>query len=50
MDFVRQFSRKVSVLHMGRVLREGTVDEIRRDIEVQDVYLGRSREAVGAGR
>jgi urea transport system ATP-binding protein len=50
MDFVRQFSRKVSVLHMGRVLREGTVDEIQRDIEVQDVYLGRSREAVGAGR
>jgi urea transport system ATP-binding protein len=44
MDFVRQFSRTVSVLHMGRVLREGTVDEIQQDTEVQDVYLGRTRE------
>ncbi len=44
MDFVRQFARTVSVLHMGRVLREGTVDEIQSDPEVQDVYLGRVRE------
>lgn len=48
MDFVRQFSRTVSVLHMGRVLREGSVDEIQRDVEVQDVYLGRSRTPVEA--
>ena len=49
MDFVRQFSRKVTVLHMGRVLREGTVEEIQRDPEVQDVYIGRSRDAVRTG-
>jgi urea transport system ATP-binding protein len=51
MDFVRQFSRTVTVLHMGSVLREGAVDEIQQDIAVQDVYLGRTREhaVVGAG-
>ena len=43
MDFVRQFSRMVTVLHMGKVLTEGRVDEIQQDPAVQDVYLGRSR-------
>ena len=42
MDFVRQFSRKVTVLHQGAVLREGAVDEIQRDPVVQEVYMGRS--------
>ncbi len=45
MDFVRQFSRKVTVLHQGRVLREGTVDEIQADPIVQEVYTGRARVA-----
>ncbi len=43
MDFVRQFARKVTVLHMGRVLREGNVDEIQRDPLVQEVYTGRQK-------
>ena len=46
MDFVRQFSRKVTVLHMGKLLREGTVDEIQADEMVQQVYTGRSKVAV----
>lgn len=43
MDFVRQFSRTVTVLHMGKVLREGTVDMIQSDPEVQEVYTGRQK-------
>ncbi len=42
MDFVRQFSRRVTVLHMGSVLREGSVEEIQRDPVVREVYMGRS--------
>jgi urea transport system ATP-binding protein len=49
MDFVRQISRKVTVLHQGAVLREGSVDEIQRDPVVQEVYMGRSmHEALAA--
>jgi urea transport system ATP-binding protein len=48
MDFVRQFSRTVTVLHMGAVLAEGSVDAIQRDGRVQEVYTGRARVEVGA--
>lgn len=41
MEFVRQIARKVTVLHQGRVLREGTVEEIQNDPKVAEVYLGR---------
>ncbi len=46
MDFVRQFSRTVTVLHMGKVLREGRVEEIQEDAEVQRVYTGREHARV----
>lgn len=39
--FVEQLAAPVSVLHMGRMLTEGTVDEVRRDPQVAAVYLGR---------
>jgi urea transport system ATP-binding protein len=42
MDFVRQFSRTVTVLHQGRVIAEGLVSEIQSNAEVVEVYLGRS--------
>lgn len=42
MDFVRQFSRTVTVLHQGRLLAEGTVADIQSNPEVVEVYLGRS--------
>jgi urea transport system ATP-binding protein len=45
MDFVEQLSAPVSVLNMGRMLAHGTVDEIRRNADVEAVYLGRAREA-----
>jgi urea transport system ATP-binding protein len=39
-DFVRGIADVVTVLHKGRVLREGTIAEIERDEEVRRVYLG----------
>ena len=42
MDFVRQFSRTVTVLHQGRLLAEGAVADIQSNPEVIEVYLGRS--------
>ena len=42
MDFVRQFSRTVTVLHQGRLLAEGGVADIQSNPEVVEVYLGRS--------
>ncbi|HEB50039.1 MAG TPA: urea ABC transporter ATP-binding protein UrtD [Desulfobulbus sp.] len=40
MDFVRSIARTVTVLHQGRVLAEGDMDEIQNDQRVIDVYLG----------
>jgi urea transport system ATP-binding protein len=42
MEFVRRFSRTVTVLHMGRVLTEGSIDEVQNNPSVVEVYLGRS--------
>jgi urea transport system ATP-binding protein len=40
MEFVRQIARKVTVLHQGSVLFEGTMDEVQNDPRVIEVYLG----------
>lgn len=40
MAFVRSIARKVTVLHEGRVLAEGSMDAIQNDQRVIDVYLG----------
>ncbi|HUN58067.1 MAG TPA: urea ABC transporter ATP-binding protein UrtD [Candidatus Binataceae bacterium] len=45
MDFVEQLEAPVSVLHMGRMLKQGSIDEVRNDPQVQSVYLGRVEEA-----
>lgn len=44
MTFVRQIARKVTVLHQGTVLCEGTVDEVQNDERVKEVYLGRKKK------
>lgn len=44
MAFLRLFARKVTVLHEGKVLTEGSVKEIQSDPRVREVYLGRSRD------
>ncbi len=41
MHFVRALGAKVTVLHEGRVLAEGTVEEVQADPAVVEVYLGR---------
>ncbi|MET0251856.1 MAG: urea ABC transporter ATP-binding protein UrtD [Novosphingobium sp.] len=42
-DFVAQLGGHVVVLHQGRLLREGTLEDIRADDEVAAIYLGRAR-------
>ena len=41
MDVVFGHAARVLVLHQGRVLARGTPEEVRREPEVQRVYLGR---------
>jgi urea transport system ATP-binding protein len=49
MTFVRQIASKVTVLHEGRMLCEGTIHEVQRNPHVIEVYLGHGREAEGKG-
>ncbi|SDL40609.1 urea ABC transporter ATP-binding protein UrtD [Paracoccus chinensis] len=41
MDFVRRLNCKVTVLHQGSVLAEGSLDHVSANPDVIDVYLGR---------
>ncbi len=42
MEFVRRLDCKVTVLHEGSVLAEGSLDHVTSDQTVIDVYLGRA--------
>ena len=44
MEFVRQIARKVTVLHEGKVLVEGSMEEVQSDPRVIECYLGTSME------
>ena len=41
MAFVRALDVKVTVLHEGAVISEGTIDHVSADPRVIEVYLGR---------
>jgi urea transport system ATP-binding protein len=41
LEFVRALGRKVTVLHEGTVLSEGSIDHVQNDPRVIEVYLGR---------
>jgi branched-chain amino acid transport system ATP-binding protein len=42
MDFVKQTASRVSLLHLGKMFIEGSVDEVLSDKGVNDIYLGLS--------
>jgi len=44
MQFVRDYASKVTVLHEGAVLDEGSVYDVQHNQKVIDVYLGRGGE------
>ncbi|MHB8886189.1 MAG: urea ABC transporter ATP-binding protein UrtD [Methylovirgula sp.] len=44
MSFVEQLDGRVTVMHQGQFLKEGTVAQIRRDPDVAAVYLGRTED------
>jgi urea transport system ATP-binding protein len=41
MSFIERISEKVTVLHEGAVLAEGTLDQVQNNEKVIEVYLGR---------
>ncbi|WP_227872185.1 urea ABC transporter ATP-binding protein UrtD [Paenibacillus albus] len=45
MEFVRSFASKVTVMHEGRLLKEGSMEDVQRDDRVAEVYLGKRRDA-----
>lgn len=44
MDFVRSFASKVTVMHEGKLLKEGSMKEVQEDAIVAEVYLGQRRD------
>jgi len=44
MAFLRRFAHTVTVLHEGKIISEGSVDQVQADPIVREVYLGRSRD------
>jgi urea transport system ATP-binding protein len=43
MHIVRQIARKVTVMHQGQVLAEGSFDEVTNNDMVRQVYLGKGK-------
>ncbi len=44
MDFVKNFADVVTVMHEGKVLTEGSAEEVMKNETVRDVYLGRGEK------
>ncbi|MFN5569150.1 MAG: ABC transporter ATP-binding protein, partial [Bradyrhizobium sp.] len=42
MAFVRQVAQRVTVLHLGQVFAQGSIDEIVADERVAAIYLGQA--------
>ncbi len=49
MGIVMELSDRVTVLNFGEKIAEGTPDEVRRNRDVQDAYLGEEHEAEADG-
>ena len=48
MEFVRALDVPVTVFHQGDVFASGSIDELRRDDRILDIYLGRHHDAAAA--
>ncbi len=42
MDVALRIAERVTIMHNGRILIEGTPEEIRANQQVHDIYLGRT--------
>lgn len=40
MEFVKRIAHKVTVMHQGKILAEGPMDQVQADPKVIDVYIG----------
>jgi branched-chain amino acid transport system permease protein len=45
MDFIRALRSPVTVLHQGAVFTSGSIEELRQNPDVLDIYLGRQKNA-----
>lgn len=43
MNFVRQFAKRITVMHEGKILCEGNIDRVQNDEKVREVYLEETR-------
>lgn len=44
MEFIRELNAQVTVLHQGTVLTEGSLESVKKDPKVIEVYLGQSQD------
>jgi urea transport system ATP-binding protein len=42
-QFIREISRQITVMHNGSVLTEGTLEQIENDKRVRNIYLGKEK-------
>ena len=40
MEFVKKIAQKVTVMHQGKILAEGSMDDVQNNPQVIEVYLG----------
>ena len=45
MHFVRDINAPVTVFHQGRVFAQGSIEDLRQDPRLLDIYLGRTAGA-----
>ena len=48
MEFVRRLDAPIAVMHMGELFTQGSFEELSRDEQVLNIYLGRRNEQPGA--
>ncbi|HKU97265.1 MAG TPA: ABC transporter ATP-binding protein, partial [Vineibacter sp.] len=41
MTFVRQIAQRITVLHLGRVFAQGSIEAVIADPRVEEIYLGK---------